>query len=107
MRPHNGTNHRRDQGFPLWPPGRSAFDRETLEQLLAEKAQRAFDHEFYQQIAILSRELAEARYEIATRDREAALVRAPSLSNCRGYDFGFADFGGFADFAAEVFFGFT
>jgi hypothetical protein len=36
-------------------------------------------HQFYQeQIAILSRELAEARYEIATRDWEAAFVRAPS-----------------------------
>jgi hypothetical protein len=33
-----------------------------------------------EQIAILSRELAEARYEIATRDQEAAFVRAPSPS---------------------------
>jgi len=56
-------------------------------------------HQFYQeQIAILSRELAEARYEIATRDWEAAFVSAPSPSKSV-HDFGFADF-------AEVFFGF-
>ena len=36
-----------------------------------------------EQIAILSRELAEARYEIATRDREAAFVRAPSRQPLR------------------------
>jgi hypothetical protein len=46
-----------------------------------------------EQIAILSRELTEARYEIATRDREAAFVRAPSPSTV--HDFGFADFAGF------------
>jgi hypothetical protein len=51
---------------------------ETLEQVQeqfrAEREQRAFDHRYYQeQIALLSRELAEARYEISRRDREKAL----------------------------------
>jgi hypothetical protein len=51
------------------------------EQLRTEKAQHAFDHDYYQkQIVILSRELAEARYEIAKRDREEAFARAPSPS---------------------------
>ncbi len=58
---------------------------ETLEQLQEllrrEKEQRAFDHRYYQeQIGLLSRELAEARYEIAKRDREAAFACAPSPS---------------------------
>jgi hypothetical protein len=33
---------------------------------------------FQEQIAMLSRELAEARYEIAQRDREKAFAEAPS-----------------------------
>jgi hypothetical protein len=54
---------------------------QLAEQLRREKEQRAFDHRYYQeQIALLSRQLAEARYEIAKRDREAAFARAPSPS---------------------------
>jgi hypothetical protein len=58
---------------------------ETLEQLQEllrhEREQRAFDHTHYQeQLALLSRALAEARYEIAKRDREALFAHAPSPS---------------------------
>jgi prefoldin subunit 5 len=50
-------------------------------QLRREKEQRAFDHKYYQdQISLLSRELAELRYEIAKRDREKAFAEAPSPS---------------------------
>jgi hypothetical protein len=51
------------------------------EQLRREREQRAFDHRYFQeQIALLSRELAEARYELARRDREKAFAEAPSPS---------------------------
>jgi hypothetical protein len=54
---------------------------QVQEQLRAEREQRAFDHRYCQeQIALLSRELAEARYEIAKRDREKAFAEAPSPS---------------------------
>jgi hypothetical protein len=54
---------------------------QVQEQLRRERSQRAFDHSYYQeQIALLSRELAEARYEIAKRDREKAFAEAPSPS---------------------------
>jgi hypothetical protein len=54
---------------------------QVQEQLQRERSQRAFDHAYYQnQIAMLSRELAEARYEIARRDRENAFASAPSPS---------------------------
>jgi hypothetical protein len=50
-------------------------------QLKAERNQHAFDvAQFQEQIAILSRQLAEARYEIAKRDRENAFAEAPSPS---------------------------
>jgi hypothetical protein len=52
---------------------------QVQEQLRAEREQRAFDHRYFQeQMALLSRELAEARYEIAKRDREKAFAVAPS-----------------------------
>jgi hypothetical protein len=54
---------------------------QVQEQLRREKEQRAFDHRYYQdQIGLLSRELAELRYEIAKRDREKAFAEAPSPS---------------------------
>jgi hypothetical protein len=55
---------------------------EQLQELLrAERAQHDFDNRYWQeQLALLSRELAEARYEIAKRDREKAFEVAPSPS---------------------------
>jgi hypothetical protein len=54
---------------------------QVQEQLRAEKEQREFDHHYYQeQISLLSRELAELRYEIAKRDREKTFAEAPSPS---------------------------
>jgi hypothetical protein len=51
------------------------------EQLRRERNQRAFDFAcLEQEIAILSRQLAEARYEIAKRDREATFAAALSPS---------------------------
>ena len=48
-------------------------------QLLAERAQHAFNVAgLEKQIAILLKELAEARLELARRDSRAALVNAPS-----------------------------
>jgi hypothetical protein len=42
------------------------------DQLRRERSQRAFDHKYFnEQIAMLSRELAEARYEIASPPRRA------------------------------------
>jgi hypothetical protein len=61
---------------------RLAATVEQLQELLRrEKEQRAFDHRYYQdQIALLSRELAELRYTLARRDREKAFAEAPSPS---------------------------
>jgi hypothetical protein len=49
------------------------------EQLRRKREQCQFDHRYFQeQIGLLSRELAEARYEIAKRDGEKAFAEAPS-----------------------------
>jgi hypothetical protein len=48
---------------------------------LAEQAQHDFDNRYWQQqINLLSRELAEARYLIAKLERETASAHAPSPS---------------------------
>jgi hypothetical protein len=58
---------------------------ETVEQLQemlrAEQVQHDFDNRYWQeQMTMLSRELAEARYQLAKIEREAAFAHAPSPS---------------------------
>jgi hypothetical protein len=54
---------------------------QAQEQLKAERSQRAFDNNYFQeQIAMLLRDNMQLRYEIAKRDREAAFARASSPS---------------------------
>jgi hypothetical protein len=76
-------NHRLAFLFGRQAALRSTSDtvEQLIEQLKAEQAQHDFDNRYWQeQLALLSRELAEARYEIAKRDREKAFEVAPSPS---------------------------
>jgi TolA-binding protein len=58
-----------------------AQNQKLQEQLKASQEQRAFDcHEYEGQIAVLIQDLCKARYEIATRNAEAAFAGAPSPS---------------------------
>jgi hypothetical protein len=58
-----------------------AQNKQLQEQLKALHEQRAFGcPEYESQIAVLIRDLCKARYEIATRNAEAAFAGAPSPS---------------------------
>jgi ribosomal protein L29 len=55
--------------------------KQLQEQLKAEREQRAFDVAHYEeQIRLLLRDLAEAKYELAKRDGESAFAAAPCPS---------------------------